>query len=126
MDSDDPAPSLPRKRARSPSPATFNDPIMSTSAGLSEATQHPQPPPSKRVKRNTEPEGKSGNTNASAMAGDNPLNRRVLKRDAKKARKAERKRAKVRAAGMEVDAEPGEEGLAFTFMANVDGVVAVG
>lgn len=49
------------------------------------------------------------------MGKSNPLNRRVLKREAKKARRAGRVRGKTGegGGGMEID----DEGLAFTFVA---------
>jgi nuclear GTP-binding protein len=47
------------------------------------------------------------------MERSNPLSRRVLKKEAKRARKAQRIRTDSGAGGMDVD----EDGLQFTFMA---------
>ena len=66
------------------------------------------------------------NNNKSISATSNPLNRRVLKKEGKKARKAARRAhrmggagAGAGAGGMDVD---DESGLAFTFMAGAEGV----
>ena len=64
------------------------------------------------------------NNNKSISAVSNPLNRRVLKKEGKKARKAARRAHRIGgvgagAGGMDVD---DESGLAFTFMAGAEGV----
>jgi nuclear GTP-binding protein len=55
------------------------------------------------------------------LAKNNPLNRRSIKKDAKRARKAARRAGRNKGGGMEVDEE--QSSLAFTFMATPEGVV---
>ena len=82
-------------------------------------------PPSKRARREVPTYDTSTHErNTVGLAGHNPLGRRALKQDAKRARKAARKAARAKAGGMEVDDEAG--GLAFTFMVGADGTIASG
>jgi len=102
----------PRKRPRSPSV---------TSAVLGEPISHRQP------KRQRRARARDGAVEESATAARNgPLSRRVLKREAKRARRAAGKAARERSSGtgMDVDAEGGG-GLEFTFMAGVEGILSV-
>ena len=112
MESDDLAPAIPRKRSRSPSPTSTD-------------ASHPQIDPDqrrpKRMRRSHDIPSYDAPVEEHArrrMAGANPLSRRVLKREAKKARRAATKAvaAEKRAAlasGMEVD---DDSTLAATFM----------
>ncbi|THH09505.1 hypothetical protein EW145_g1975 [Phellinidium pouzarii] len=123
MESDDLTPSVPRKRSRSPSPEPTIITPLSTNADAGT-------PPSKRQKRMREAPSYDTAAHVRAVkniAVQNPHGRQALKRDAKRARKAERKAARAAAGGdggggMEVDDEGGSVGLAFTFMAGLDGV----
>lgn len=123
MESDDLTPSIPRKRSRSPSPvpSASSGPLPPQSDAFSAAV--PEGPPSKRARKEVPTYDTSAHVRKTAgIAGHNPLSRRALKQDAKRSRKAARKAARAKAGGMEVDDEEG--GLAFTFMAGIDGVVA--
>ena len=112
MESDDLAPAIPRKRSRSPSPAPTD---MSHSYADSDERQP------KRMRRSHDIPAYDAPVEEHArrrMAGANPLSRRVLKREAKKARRAATKAvaAEKRAAlasGMEID---DESTLSATFM----------
>ena len=135
MISDDLAPSVPRKRSRSPSPhasisvASFPTGINPPSTVPTERERDPRP--SKRPRTSLEPLSYDTSTlerQTAGLASQNPLNRRALKKSAKATRKADRKRAKGigKGGGMEVDGEGsggGGGGLEFTFMAGLDGVV---
>jgi nuclear GTP-binding protein len=97
---------LPHKRPRSPSPK---------SAAATELVSHRQP------KRQRRARARDHALEEAVVRG--PLSRRVLKRDAKRARRAAGRAARAeRDAGMEVDAASG--GLEFTFMADVEGLAA--
>lgn len=124
MESDDLTPSVPRKRSRSPSPvpSAASGPLPPQSSAFSSASVA-EGPPSKRARKEVPSYDTSAHVRKTAgLAGHNPLSRHALKQDAKRSRKAARKAARAKAGGMEVDDETG--GLAFTFMAGTDGVVA--
>lgn len=126
MESDDLTPSIPRKRSRSASPASASPAqgIAQASAQTpapEEAPARPRAP--KRVKKEAPTYDTADHVRATAgLAGQNPLNRRNVKKEAKRARKMGRKAGRAGGNGMEVDDESG--GLEFTFMAGPDGVVA--
>ncbi|KAH8113135.1 P-loop containing nucleoside triphosphate hydrolase protein [Phellopilus nigrolimitatus] len=126
MESDDLTPSVPRKRSRSPSAVADSNYGFDPSAGA--ASPADDSPPPKRQKKDAPTYDTIAHERATAgLAGHNPLGRKALKRDAKRARKVERKAGRgPRGAGggMEVDDESAVGGLAFTFMANVDGVIS--
>ncbi|KAI0766990.1 hypothetical protein C8Q74DRAFT_1354828 [Fomes fomentarius] len=85
MESDDLAPHIPRKRSRSPSTAS-NDDLRT------------RPPAPKRLRRSHEvPDYHAplDEHTRRAMASGNPLGRRVLKREAKKARRAANRAAQL-------------------------------
>lgn len=119
MESDDPIPSVPRKRSRSQSV----DPAVASPVPIIDGASSAAPP-SKRQKKVPPTYDTADHERLTVgLAGHNPLNRKALKKDAKRARKAERKASRGRApngGGMEVDDEGC--GLAFTFMASVDGI----
>ncbi|KZT03079.1 P-loop containing nucleoside triphosphate hydrolase protein [Laetiporus sulphureus 93-53] len=119
MESDDLAPIIPRKRSRS------------ASSGDLETEAIPQPvpesnlrPPPKRLRRSHEvPDYNSpvDEHTRRTMASANPLSRHVLRKEAKKARRAATRAMnaqKAGAGGMEVD---DDGGLATSFMAGVAG-----
>lgn len=89
-----PAPQNPRKRARSPSPSPFpfHDEDLPVQQ-VNEKYAHRQP---KRMRK--------AHTTLAEEREHNPLGRRVLKKEAKRARKAARSAARV-SRGMEVDDE---------------------
>lgn len=126
MESDDLTPSVPRKRSRSPSPvqSVSSGPLPPQSTAFSASSASvAEGPPSKRARKEVPSYDTSAHVRKTAgLAGNNPLSRRALKQDAKRSRKAARKAARAKTGGMEVDDEAG--GLAFTFMAGTDGVVA--
>ncbi|KZT65722.1 P-loop containing nucleoside triphosphate hydrolase protein [Daedalea quercina L-15889] len=108
MESDDLAPAIPRKRSRSPSPVS--------------TTSQPYPNPGerqpKRMRRSHDIPAYDAPVEEHArraMASANPLSRRVLKREAKKARRAATKAvvAEKRVSGMEID---DDSNLSATFM----------
>jgi len=116
MESDDLRHVVPRKRSRSPS--------------ISEGPQNPhqinpsmeQNVPSylsrqpKRQRKNKEIpayDAPLGDNELAQMGKSNPLGRKNLKKDAKRARKAHRVKADPSHGGMEVD----DDGLEFSFMA---------
>ena len=115
MESDDLKPIIPRKRSRSPSEVSIPAP-GSTSI---------EPKPTRQPKR----QRKSKDIPAYDAAPDqhvlkrmdrsNPLSRKILKREAKKARKAEMQRTKgdMSALGKATEMDVDDQGLQFTFMA---------
>ncbi|TFK64433.1 P-loop containing nucleoside triphosphate hydrolase protein, partial [Pluteus cervinus] len=110
---DEPAPHLPLKRPRSPST------VSAAPTDDMETMQHPiMVRQSKRQRRSKGVPGYNDPLDehiTKQMERSNPLNRKVLKKDAKRARKAWRaKHASTNSAsGMEIDGED----LSFTFMA---------
>ncbi|KAH9938822.1 P-loop containing nucleoside triphosphate hydrolase protein [Epithele typhae] len=104
MESDDLAHRVPRKRSRSPSVSTVATPTASERDGA-------RPHAPKRLRRSRDAE--VDETAKRGMAGANPLGRRVLKREAKKARQAATRAARAAGRRMEVDEV---EGLGETFM----------
>lgn len=121
MDSDEPGISVGHKRPRSTTPSPPDSSFISTSVPTDAET-----PPSKRLRRSLIEPSTIDETAHPALASKNPLNRRTLKKDAKRAKKAARKaHAGARRngeGGMEVDEEASS--LAFTFLASPEGVVA--
>ena len=114
MESDDLAPRIPRKRSRSPSVASVTN--ATVTIGNPESVSRTQRAP-KRMRRSHDVPAYDAPVDEHArrsMAGANPLGRRVLKREAKKARRAANRLVKTSGAGagMEVD----DEGLGATFM----------
>lgn len=108
-----------RKRPRSPSPTPANE----TDPENARMTSLPGTPPSyvrqpKRQRKSKDVPAYDAPLEAHVLRGmskSNPLNRRVLKREAKRARRAARATGKTGevGGGMEID----DEGLAFTFIA---------
>ena len=107
MESDDLAHRIPRKRSRSPSVASTVVPPMERDGA--------RPHAPKRLRRSRDDEVED--VTKKAMARANPLGRRVLKREAKKARQAAKRAARVASAGMQVDRdEDMDGGLGGTFL----------
>lgn len=116
------APRGSRKRARSPSPAATNNTDPENARMMSTATpSHVRQP--KRQRKSKDIPAYDALPEAHVLKGmgkSNPLNRRVLKREARKARRAGRARGKTGGEGegggaggsMEVD----DDGLAFKFI----------
>ncbi|RPD55362.1 P-loop containing nucleoside triphosphate hydrolase protein [Lentinus tigrinus ALCF2SS1-7] len=119
MESDDLAPHIPRKRSRSPSVASFSTVTDASHATPAQAQTNDtaRPPAPKRLRRSHDVPDYHAPVDEHArraMASANPLGRRVLKREAKKARRAANRAALQHAArGMEVD---DDAGLEATFM----------
>lgn len=101
--------SLPLKRSRSRSPSPI------TSSTVKEPPSYATRAPKRQRRAKDVPEYDAP-VNAHAIARGNPMNRRMLKKDAKKARRAANKAALAehsRSGGMDID----KEDLEFTFMA---------
>lgn len=123
MESDDLKHIIPRKRSRSPSetsttpypnPTPINDMAVVDNTDLSR--YHRQPKRARKSKDIPAYDAPPDTHVLHQMGQSNPLGRKTLKKDAKRARKAHRIRttnAGGSGAGMEVD----DEGLQFTFMA---------
>lgn len=115
MESDDLKPNIPRKRSRSPSIAPNNDP-QAMDAVADQARYVRQPKRQRRSKTVPKYDERPDENVLQRMERSNPLSRKILKKEAKRARKAHRvKTAENAQAGgiMEVD----DDGLQFTFMA---------
>ena len=113
MESDDLAPHIPRKRSRSPS---MTPPQSAAERADDRATSSRLP---KRLRRSHDIPDYNAPVEENVrqtMAGANPLSRKVLKREAKKARRAAGKAVKKQSSGMDID---DDGGLAFTFMSGV-------
>lgn len=108
MESDDLIPRIPRKRSLSPSVV-----------GPEPTSTRPRAP--KRLRRTKDIPEYDAPILAASLAKSNPMNRKVLKKEAKKVRRANRGAVAAGSGGMEVDGmEHG--GLEFTFMATTEGV----
>lgn len=124
MESDDLLPNIPRKRSRStsPQPSTHmnNESPMITTPNEQTSFE----PPFKRQKKEAPTYDTTIHVKSTTgiAVGQNSLSRALLKREAKRARKAARRQGAKDAGGMEIDDHDGEV-LPFTFMAGVDGVV---
>ncbi|KAF9005046.1 P-loop containing nucleoside triphosphate hydrolase protein [Cyathus striatus] len=105
MESDDLTPTIPRKRSRSPS--------VSVAPTIDNTQFVRQPKRQRKSKDIPEYDAPPDAHVLSRMDRSNPLSRRSLKKDAKRARKAHRVQMQSAPAGMEVDADE----LQFTFMA---------
>ena len=115
MESDDLAPRIPRKRSRSPSVLSISTITPSDTAAPTTRAQvtvddNARPPAPKRLRRSHDVPDYHAPVDEHtrrSMAGANPLSRKVLKKEAKKARRAANRAAqaeRVRAGGgMEVD-----------------------
>ena len=117
MESDDLAHRIPRKRSRSPSESVISVPTSISTAASASAKRAPitinenenaRPPAPKRLRRSRDVPAYDAPVAEHArqrMAGANPLSRAVLKKEAKKARRAANRAAQSERmrAGMEVD-----------------------
>ncbi|OBZ73354.1 Guanine nucleotide-binding protein-like 3 [Grifola frondosa] len=117
MESDDLTHRVPRKRSRSSSPSPS---VGAAQPTPSTSDQGARPPTPKRLRRSRDVPDYNAPIEEHArrsMARSNPLSRRVLKSEAKKARRAATRAMNLRKrSGMEVD---DEGGLASTFMGAV-------
>jgi len=112
MESDDLKPIIPRKRSRSPSEA----PTPALEPNPSEPNFTRQPKRQRKSKDIPAYDAPPDNHILQRMDRSNPLSRKTLKREAKKARKAGMQRTRGdagKATGMDVD----DYGLQFTFIA---------
>ncbi|CDO70153.1 hypothetical protein BN946_scf185009.g4 [Trametes cinnabarina] len=115
MESDDLAPHIPRKRSRSPSPSASVSTVAVGGSVRTTAGDDARPPAPKRLRKSHDVPSYDAPVDEHArraMASANPLSRRVLKREAKKARRAANRALGKRPGGMEVD----DMGLGGTFM----------
>ena len=121
MESDDLKPIIPRKRSRSPSEALTPAPALAPNSKEPKFVRQP-----KRQRKSKDIPAYNAAPDEHVlkrMDRSNPLSRKILKREAKKARKAGLQRIKGSgdvsvpgtAATMDVDAD--DQGLQFTFMA---------
>lgn len=110
MESDDLKLIIPRKRSRSPSEVSARVTTTLTAEEASASRYTRQPKSQRRSKEVPAYDASPEEHISQLMARNNPLNRRVLKKEAKRARKAHRAKAGT---SMEVD----DGGLQFTFMA---------
>ena len=114
MESDDLKPIIPRKRSRSPS--AVSTPVPESESNEPKFIRQP-----KRQRKSKDVPAYNAAPDEHVlqrMERSNPLSRKILKREAKKARKAGMQRTKSssgRATGMDVDVD--DQGLQFTFMA---------
>ncbi|TFK38498.1 P-loop containing nucleoside triphosphate hydrolase protein [Crucibulum laeve] len=114
MESDDLTPHIPLKRARSPSVVPTIDPNQMNMGQASERAQYVRQPKRQRKSKDIPSYDAPPEDNVlRRMERSNPLSRKSLKKDAKRARKAHRVKTAAVGGGMEVD----DEGLQFTFMA---------
>src|SRR6266576_2075415 len=100
MISDDLAPHIPRKRSHSPSPSTV--------ATVDQSLDPSHAPQAKRQRRSKDVPSYDAPPDQHVlqqMARSNPLNRRALKKEAKRARKAHRVKSTGTGRGMEIDGE---------------------
>ncbi|KAF9466816.1 hypothetical protein BDZ94DRAFT_1250845 [Collybia nuda] len=113
MNTDEFAPQVGQKRARSPSlapsPDLSNAPMISVDAP---APLH-KPKRQRKLKEVPSYDAPPDEHVLNRMERSNPLSRKVLKKEAKRARKARRIKTESGGGGMDVD----EDGLQFTFMA---------
>ena len=116
MISDDLVHLVPRKRSRSPSITTAPDgPSVNRLNDMDET--YVRQPKRQRKSRNVPSYDAPPDQHVfQQMARSNPLNRRALKKESKRARKAHRVKTTVNGVRMEID----DEGLQFTFMAGTD------
>lgn len=98
MESDDLAPQIPRKRSRSTSPG----PSTASQAPQQDSEYHTRPPKRMRKSHDVPSYDAPVEEHAKrAMAKSNPLSRRVLKREAKKARRAATRAVNAQAAELD-------------------------
>jgi len=115
MESDDLTPRIPRKRSHSPTPSIAT--ITASKAIESEGLTIRAP---KRLRRSKDVPDYDAPINAASISRSNPMSRKVLKKEAKKARRAATRAHKASGGGMDVDCEEGA--LQFTFMATTESV----
>ncbi|KIJ94798.1 hypothetical protein K443DRAFT_683483 [Laccaria amethystina LaAM-08-1] len=115
MESDDLRPRIPLKRSRSPSIAPANEMQTGPSNTPPENDRVRQPKRQRKNKDIPEYDARPDDDVLKRMDRSNPLSRKTLKREAKRARKAHRIKSQAAAGpgGMEVD----DAELQFTFMA---------
>jgi nuclear GTP-binding protein len=113
MESDDLTPQIPRKRSHSPTPSIATN---ITSKPETEVTTRAP----KRQRRTKDVPAYDAPIDAVSISRSNPMSRKVLKKEAKKARRDATRARKASGGGMDVDGEEGA--LQFTFMATAEGV----
>ena len=114
MESDDLTPRIPRKRSYSPTPSIAT---ITTSKAEFEPPTRRAP---KRQRRAKDVPAYDAPIDAVSISRSNPMSRKVLKKEAKKARRAATRAHKALGGGMDIDGDEGA--LQFTFMATTEGV----
>src|SRR6266478_6133818 len=109
MESDDLTPRTPRKRSHSPTPSIAT---ITTSKAEFEPPTRRAP---KRQRRAKDVPAYDAPINAASISRSNPMSRKVLKKEAKKARREATRAQRVATGDMDVDCDSGA--LQFTFMA---------
>jgi len=115
MDSDDLTPRIPRKRSHSPTPS-----ISTITASKTTESEGPTNRAPKRLRRSKDVPEYDAPIDAASISRSNPMSRKILKKEAKKARRVATRAHKASGGGMDVDGEEGA--LQFTFMATTEGV----
>lgn len=116
MESDDLIPQIPRKRSRSPAPS-----IVTNAASKPETDASTRAP--KRLRRSKDVPAYDAPVDAASISRSNPMSRKMLKKEAKKARRdATRAHRALGGGGSGMDVDSDESALQFTFMATVGGV----
>lgn len=116
MESDDLTPRIPRKRSRSPAPSLSTDVVSKPE--METPTRAP-----KRQRRAKDIPAYDAPVDAASISRCNPMSRKVLKKEAKKARReATRAHRALAGVGRGMDVDGDEGALQFTFMATTEGV----
>lgn len=110
MESDDLTPRIPRKRSHSPTPSTVDPNFNSNTPTRTR----------KRQRRVKDVPTYDAPIDAASISRSNPMSRKVLKKEAKKARREATRAHRVATGNMDVDGD--SAALQFTFMANTEGV----
>src|SRR5882762_1438066 len=113
MESDDLTPRIPRKRSHSPTPSIAT--ITTSKAEFEPPTRAP-----KRLRRAKDVPAYDAPIDAVSISRRNPMSRKMLKKEAKKARRAATRAHKSLGGGMDIDGDEGA--LQFTFMATTEHV----
>lgn len=112
MESDDLTLRIPRKRCHSPTPSVVT---VDLDVGSNAPTHSP-----KRQRRAKDVPAYDAPIDAVSISRSNPMSRKVLKKEAKKARREAIRAQRVTTGDMDVDGD--SAALQFTFMATTEGV----
>lgn len=115
MESDDLKPIIPRKRDRSPSEVLTSAPAPAPNSNEPRFIR--QPKRQRKSKDIPTYDAAPDEHVLKRMDRSNPLSRKILKREAKKLRKAGMQRTKGDGKATAMDVDDSDQGLQFTFMA---------